>query len=278
MNRTRTLFLMALLTGLLVVLGGALAGRQGATLAFVMAAAMNFYAYWRSDKVVLSQYRARALSRENAPELFQVVEELSQRAGIPVPSLYLIPGDTPNAFATGRNPEHAAVAVTGGLMKALETDEIRGVLAHELGHVRNRDILTQTIAATLGGAVSLMGTWARYGSPGSQRRGGGILLLLTALLAPVAALLIRSAISRTREFAADEAGAMLAGDPEPLASALLKLEAWSQRRPMRALPTSAHMFIVNPLRGGGMARLFSTHPPTEERVRRLRALAPSSAG
>lgn len=277
MKAIRTAMLMALLTALLVLVGGAIGGRGGAILALMVAAGINFAGYWSSDKIALMRYRAAEVTRDQAPELHAVVEGLCQRAALPMPRLYLIPSQTPNAFATGRDPAHAAVAVTEGALALLDRDELAGVIGHELAHVKNRDILVQSIAATLGGAVTMLAYWARFaavfGGGRSDRRGGGLELLAMAIVAPIAALLIQMAISRSREFMADAGGAKIVGDPRPLARALAKLEEWAKRRPMPASPTTAHMFIVNPLRGGGLANLFSTHPSTEERIRRLLELA-----
>jgi heat shock protein HtpX len=278
MNGLKTTFLMALMTGLLVLVGAAIGGRGGALFAFVIAAIMNFIAYWSSDKIALARYRAQEVTRDQAPRLFEIVERLTARAGLPMPRLYIIPSQTPNAFATGRDPKHAAVAVTEGALSLLSEDELAGVIGHELGHVKNRDILIQSIAATLGGAITMLATWARFaaifgGGHGNDRRGGGLELLLMAIVAPIAAVLIQMGISRSREYVADATGAKFAGSSRGLANALVKLDDWAARRPMDASPTSAHMFIVNPLRGGGFASLFSTHPPTEERVKRLQALA-----
>jgi len=277
MNGLKTTFLMALMTGLLVLVGAAIGGRGGALFAFVIAAIMNFIAYWSSDKIALARYRAQEVTRDQAPRLFEIVERLTARAGLPMPRLYIIPSQTPNAFATGRDPKHAAVAVTEGALSLLNEDELAGVIGHELGHVKNRDILIQSIAATLGGAITMLATWARFaaifgGGQGNDRRGGGLELLLMAIVAPIAAVLIQMGISRSREYMADATGAKFAGSSRGLANALVKLDDWASRRPMDASPTSAHMFIVNPLRGGGFAGLFSTHPPTEERVKRLHAL------
>jgi heat shock protein HtpX len=249
--------------------------------AFVIAMVMNVGSYWFSDKLVLRAYGAVAIEEHQAPELFQVVRELSQQAQIPMPRLYVIPENTPNAFATGRNPQNAAVAVTEGIWRLLTPDELRGVLAHELGHVRNRDILVSTIAATLAGAVMILANMARWGAllggfRGSDEEdsGGGILgALVLAVLAPIAAMLIQMAISRSREYLADETGARISHNPESLARALEKLAMASERIPMAdPKPSTAHMFIVNPLSGRALMNLFSTHPPIEERIRRLRAM------
>jgi heat shock protein HtpX len=250
-------------------------------LAFILAAFMNLGSYWFSDKMVLAIYRAQPLEESSAPELFRIVRQLAQEANIPMPRIYLIPEASPNAFATGRNPQHAVVAVTEGIMGILTPDEIRGVLAHELGHVRNRDILVSSIAATLAGVVMILADIARWGAmfgsfrSGSNKEGGGGILglLITVILAPIAAMLIPLAISRSREYLADETGAHLSHNPEALARALEKLAVASGRIPMEdAKPATAHMFIVNPLTGRSLANLFSTHPPIDERIRRLRSM------
>jgi len=278
MNGLKTTFLMALMTVLLVVIGQLIGGRSGALIALAVAAVMNFIAYWSSDKIALARYRAQEVTRDQAPRLYEIVERLVSRAGLPMPRLYVIPTQTPNAFATGRDPKHAAVAVTEGALSLLNEEEIAGVIGHELGHVKNRDILIQSVAATLAGAITMLATWARFaaifggGGQSNERRGGGLELLFMAIVAPIAAMLIQMGISRSREYVADATGAKFAGGSRGLANALLKLDDWAGRRPMDASPSTAHMFIVNPLRGGGIASLFSTHPPTEERVRRLQAL------
>jgi len=278
MNSLKTTFLMALLTGLLVVIGGMLAGKNGALIALGVAAVMNFIAYWSSDKIALARYKAQEVTRAQAPKLFDMVERLTHRAGIPMPRLYVIPSPTPNAFATGRDPKHAAVAVTEGALSLLNEEELTGVIAHELAHVKNRDILIQSVAATIGGAITMLAQWAQFaaifggGSSNDERRGGGPGLLIMAIVAPIAAVLIQMGISRSREYMADASGAKFAGSSRGLASALLKLDDFSRRRPMNASPTTAHMFIVNPLTGGGIAKLFSTHPPIEERVKRLQEM------
>ena len=277
-NVLRTTVLLAALTALFLVIGGALGGNQGLFIAFVFALLMNFASYWFSDKIVLKMYGAREVSPHEAPELYQLVQRLAQRAGIPMPRVYVIPGDAPNAFATGRNPQHGAVAVTEGIMRMLDTDELAGVLAHELGHIRNRDTLIMTVAATLAGAITMLAHMAQWGAIfGFGRRddedsgGSGVFgLLFMAILAPIAATLIQLAISRSREYFADSTGAAVAGSPSGLARALEKLHYSSQRLPMEANPATAHLFIVNPLTGGSLANLFSTHPPIEERIRRLR--------
>ena len=278
MNSLKTTFLMALLTGLLVVIGGLIAGKNGALIALGVAAVMNFIAYWSSDKIALARYKAQEVTRAQAPKLFDMVERLTHRAGIPMPRLYVIPSPTPNAFATGRDPKHAAVAVTEGALSLLNEEELTGVIAHELAHVKNRDILIQSVAATIGGAITMLAQWAQFaaifggGSSNDERRGGGLGLLFMAIVAPIAAVLIQMGISRSREYVADASGAKFAGSSRGLANALVKLDDFSRRRPMNASPTTAHMFIVNPLTGGGIAKLFSTHPPIEERVKRLQEM------
>ena len=280
MNQMKTFILMALLTVLLVWLGNVVGGRNGAIYALVFAGVMNFGVYWFSDRIVLKMYRAQEVTEAEEPVLHRIVRELTLRAGIPMPKVYIIPNDAPNAFATGRNPEHAAVAVTTGIKGLLSEEELKGVLAHELSHISHRDILIGTIAATIAGAISLIATMARWGAifgGGDDREGGGMaqfaVMLILTTLASLAALLIQMAISRSREYLADEGGARLAGNPLFLARALAKLDAKAQRIPMEANPATAHMFIVNPLRGGGVMGLFSTHPPMEERIRRLEAMA-----
>ncbi len=280
MNQMKTYILMALLTILLVWIGGLVGGRNGATFALVFAAVMNFGVYWFSDRIVLKMYRAQEVTEAEEPGLHRIVRELALRGGIPMPKVYIIPNDAPNAFATGRNPQHAAVAVTTGIKKLLNEEELKGVLAHELSHIRHRDILIGTIAATIAGAISFIASMARWGAifgGGDDREGGGMAQLaamfVLTTLASIAALLIQLAISRSREYHADEGGALLAGNPLYLARALAKLEAGAQRTPMQVNPSTAHMFIVNPLRGRGIQSLFSTHPPMEERIRRLEAMA-----
>jgi heat shock protein HtpX len=273
MNRTRTFMLMVGLTVLLVLVGGAIGGRQGAVVAFLVAAAMNFYSYWFSDKLVLRHYRAQEVGPNDGGRLVDTVSQLSQRAGLPMPKVYLIPQKAPNAFATGRNPQHAAVAATAGILEILDDDELAGVMAHELAHVKNRDILTGTIAATFAGAIAMLGQFARFGAAGSRQRSNPLALLLIIIGAPLAAMAIRMAISRTREYAADEGGAEISGKPLGLASALAKLQRSATRVPMtHGNPGHAHMFIVNPFLGG-LQKLLSTHPPAEERIRRLEILA-----
>ena len=274
----KTTILLGALTGLLILIGGVFGGRSGAEIAFVIALAMNFFSYWFSDKMVLRAYHAQPLDAASAPELYGIVTELAQAARIPTPRLYLIDSDTPNAFATGRNPRHAAIAVTRGIMRICTRDELKGVLAHELSHVTNRDILTSSIAATLAGAIMMIASFLRWGAMfgigGRDNDRGGVLeLLAMAILAPIAASMIQLAISRTREYQADASGATLTHHPLYLANALRKLENANERVPMDASPATAHMFIVNPLSAAGITRLFSTHPPIEERIRRLERMA-----
>ena len=279
-NALKTTLLLGLLTGLLMWVGQLVGGMQGMTLMLVFAIVMNLGSYWFSDRIVLAAYGARALSEQDAPDLFRVVRELAAGAHMPMPRVYLIPSESPNAFATGRSPEHAAVAVTEGIMRLLTLDELRGVLAHELSHVRNRDTLISAIAATLAGVVLMVARMAQWAALfGGLRRdereeGGGALgFIFLVVLAPLAAMLIQLAISRAREYQADASGAQLSHAPRSLASALEKIGAVSGRIPLSAGPATAHLWIVNPLRGNWLARLFSTHPPIEERVRRLRAMA-----
>jgi heat shock protein HtpX len=278
MNNFKTGFLLILLTVLLVLAGSALGGQQGAIIALVFAAVLNLGAYWWSDKIVLRMYRAREVTEAESPQLFGAVADLAQRASIPMPRVYVIPSPALNAFATGRNPSHAAVAVTEGLLRILDRSELAGVLAHELSHVKHRDILIGSIAATIAGAIAFMGSMARWGAifGGYGRdgdRGGNILVVLAvSVLAGVAAMLVQMAISRSREYEADAGAARLLGDPGPLVSALRKLEAGAQQLPLDAKPATAHMFIVNPLRGGGITRMFSTHPSTDERISRLQSI------
>src|SRR5579883_1691601 len=278
-NTVKTTLLLGLLTGLIMLIGGALGGERGVVVAFAFAAAMNFFSYWFSDRLVLAAYGARELSPEQAPEIYEIVQELAREANIPTPRLYLIDSDTPNAFATGRSPRHAAVAVTRGILRICDRRELKGVLGHELSHVLNRDILTSSIAATLAGAVMLLASWIRWAAifglgRGDEDEGGGIVgLIVIGVLAPIAATLIQLAISRTREYQADASGARLTHNPLLLANALRKLEASNERMPLDASPATAHLFIVNPLSAQGIARLFSTHPPIEERIRRLEHMA-----
>ena len=277
-NMFKTALLLVVLTVLLVLIGGAIGGQQGMLVAFVLALVMNFFTYWFSDKMVLAMYRARPIEESQAPALYRIVRTLATRGGIPMPRVYLIPSETPNAFATGRNPQHAAVAVTEGSMRILDEEELEGVLAHELSHVKNRDVLIATIAATLAGAITYlahMAQWAMIfgGRRDDEEEGGGVLGgILMAILAPIAAMLIQMAVSRAREFQADATGARLAGKPWGLAKALEKLDTASKAMPMDASPSTAHLFIVTPLSGRSLLRLFSTHPPIEERIARLRSM------
>jgi heat shock protein HtpX len=277
-NVFKTGLLLAVLTAMLVVIGGAIGGQQGMVVAFVIAVAMNFFSYWFSDKMVLAMYGARPVEESQAPALYAVVRRLATRAQIPMPRVYMIPSDTPNAFATGRNPEHAAVAVTEGIMRILDQDELEGVLAHELSHVKNRDVLISTIAATLAGAITYLAHMAQWAAIFGGRRddeGEGsnpIALIAMAIVAPIAAMLVQLAVSRAREYQADATGARLAGRTWGLAKALEKLQMAQRVAPMDANPATAHLFIVNPLSGQAFMNLFSTHPPLEERIARLRAM------
>jgi len=274
MNNMKTAILLAGLTALLVAGGGALGGQQGMTIALVLAFGMNFFSYWMSDKLVLRMYKAQQVTEAEAPELYSMVRELATRAGLPMPKVYIIPSDQPNAFATGRNPEHAAVAVTGGIMNMLSRDELRGVLAHELAHIKNRDILIGTVAATIAGALTYlahMAQWAMIFGGRDDEDGNPLAAIAMMILAPIAAMIVQMAISRSREFQADRTGAEIAGSPGGLAGALRKLDMASRQVPMRATEATAHMFIVNPLAGGRVAKLFSTHPPMDERIERLLA-------
>lgn len=270
---------MLVLTVLFILVGTAIGGKNGAIYAFIFAALMNFAMYWFSDKIVLRMYGAKEISQDEAPELYGIVAELTSKASLPMPKVYIMENDTPNAFATGRNPEHAAVAVTTGILRILSKDELMGVIGHELSHIRHRDILISTIAATMAGAISMLSSMARWGAifgggRDSEERGGGniLVILVVSMLSALAAMLIQMAISRAREYLADEGGAHLS-HPLSLAKALSKLEMAGRRIPMEANPSTAHMFIVNPLRGGGVLSLFSTHPPIEERIARLEEMA-----
>lgn len=278
-NTLKTAFLLTVLTLMLIAIGGRIDGRNGLIFGFLVAAGMNFFSYFYSDKIALRMYKAQPVSREELPRAYAVVERMTQKLGIPMPKMYVIPTESPNAFATGRNPKHASVAVTHGILNLLNDEELEGVLAHELGHVRNRDILTSSIAATLAGAITLiarMGYWASlfggYGGGGGQgsrdRGGAGSLVML--IVAPIAAMLVQLAVSRSREYEADATGAHTTGNPYALASALEKIDAYSKRMPLVASPSSAHLFIAQPFVGGGMmANLFSTHPPMAKRIERL---------
>jgi heat shock protein HtpX len=286
-NLMKTGVLLAALTVLLVLIGGALGGQNGMVMAFGLALVMNFGSYWFSDKIVLAMYRAKPVDEASAPGLYRAVRTLVTRAGLPMPRVYVLPGEAPNAFATGRNPQHAAIAVTEGILRIMSEDELEGVLAHELSHVQNRDTLIMAIAATLAGAITYMAHMAQWAMIfGGGRRdsdehdsGGGLVGgLLMIVLAPIAAMLIQMAVSRSREFQADASGARMAGQPWGLAKALEKLEMASRvTAPMEATPATAHLFIVNPLTGGGWTTLFATHPPIAERVARLRAMARAQA-
>jgi len=276
----KTALLLGILTVLLIVIGGAIGGQSGMLMAFILALAMNFASYWFSDRIVLAMYRAREVTETEAPDLYRIVRGLTQRAHLPLPRVYIIPSEAPNAFATGRNPEHAAVAVTEGILKILTAEELTGVLAHELGHVTNRDILVSTIAATLAGAVTYLAHMAQWAAIFGGRRDDDeegtspFVMIAMAILAPIAALLVQLAVSRSREYLADETGARLTREPECLARALEKLHVGAQMVPMQANPSTAHLFIVNPLTGGALMALFSTHPPIEDRIARLRQMRP----
>ena len=272
MNMLKTMLLMTGLTLVLLWAGNAMGGRSGMTIALIFALAMNAFSYWFSDRIVLKMYKAQEASRADAPELYEMLRRLSRKADIPMPRIYIINQPQPNAFATGRNPEHAAVAVTTGIMRILSAEELEGVIAHELAHVKNRDILIGTVAATIAGAISYlayMAQWAMIFGGRDDDDGNPLVALIMMIVAPVAAMLIQMAISRSREYAADAGGAKITGNPRYLANALRKLHSASQQIPMKAEPATAHMFIVNPLSGGRMAKLFSTHPPMEERIARL---------
>jgi len=281
MNRFKTTLLLSLLTVLMVLMGSALGGKTGMVFAFFLACAMNFFSYWFSDKIVLKMYRAREVGETDHPAFYAMVRRLAAKAGLPMPCVYFIPEDSPNAFATGRNPGHAAVAATEGILRILTPDELEGVMAHELAHVKNRDILVSTIAATFAGAISMIGSMLQWGAMlgmgrGDDEEGAGGLVgsLIMAIVAPMAAMLIQMAVSRSREYLADEEGARICGRPLALAGALRKLHTASTMLPMQeARPASAHLFIVNPLSGGTLSRLFSTHPPMEERIARLETMA-----
>jgi heat shock protein HtpX len=278
MNSMKTVGLMTLLTVLLVLVGNYLGGAGGAQMFFMFALVMNLGSYWFSDKIVLKMYKAQEVTRENSPELVGMVEKLAHRAEIPSPKVYITPQQTPNAFATGRNPSHAAVAVTQGILQALSSQELEGVLAHELAHVKNRDILIGTIAATIAGAITMLASIARWGAlfggfGGDDDDGGGMGAIVMMIVAPLAAMLIQMAISRSREYQADASGAKICGAPLNLANALQKLDTRAKQMPMDANPATAHMFIVNPLSGKSMMKFFSTHPPMAERVEKLQEIA-----
>ena len=277
-NMVKTTVFLALLTGLFVAVGGLVGGRSGMVMAFVFALIMNFVSYWFSDKIVLKMYGAQPIGEAEAPAVHRIVRNLATKAGIPMPKLYLIPSEAPNAFATGRSPQHAAVAVTEGILRIMNETELEGVLAHELSHVLNRDILISTVAATVAGAISMLANMAQWGlmfggSRDEEGRGTNpIALLLTVILAPIAAMLIQMAVSRSREYQADASGARLTRNPVGLASALAKLGQAARIIPMNANPATAHLFIVNPLSGRSLASLFATHPPLEDRIARLQAM------
>ncbi len=280
MQRTKVFVMMAGLTALLVVIGGYFGGRSGAIVLFIFAAVMNFGMYWWSDKAVLRMYKAQIIERSDAPELYDMVDRLRQRAGLPMPTLAVAPQEQPNAFATGRNPENAVVCCTAGILKLVDQKEIEGVLAHELAHVKHRHMLVGTVAATMAGAIAMLGRVVAWGAifggfGGRDRNGGGLGMIAMAIVAPIAAMMIQFAISRQNEFQADRTGAEICGNPMGLASALEKLDAYSHRIPMRVNPAGASLAIVNPLAGQKAAfnSLFSTHPSTEERVARLREMA-----
>jgi heat shock protein HtpX len=276
-NIFKTTILLTVMTLLFMLVGQALGGQRGMLMALIFAAIMNFVSYFFSDKIALAAYRAQPVSRDDLPRVYNIVERLSQKVGLPMPKVYLIPNDSPNAFATGRNPHHASVAVTQGILGLLNDDELEGVIAHELGHVRNRDILISSIAATLAGAITWLAQIARwgmifggYGRDREERGGGGIAGLIMIFLAPFAAMLIQLAVSRSREYGADDTGAHWTGNPYALASALSKIEAYSTQRPLLASPSTAHLFIIQPFLGGmSFGNLFSTHPPTAKRIERL---------
>jgi heat shock protein HtpX len=280
MNSLKTALLLGALTGLLILIGGYFGGKQGMVIAFVFAMVMNLGSYWFSDKIVLRMYRAQEVTEQEAPELYRIVQDLSMKAGLPMPKVYIVPSETPNAFATGRNEKHAVVAVTEGILKMLNRDELEGVLSHELSHIKNKDILIGAIAATIAGAITMLANMAQWaaifgGGRGSDEEGGGgggIGLIFMAILAPIAAMIIQMAISRSREYLADDGGASVSGKPYGLASALEKLARGSVAIPMDANPSTAHIFTVSPLSGRSFMTLFSTHPPIEERIARLRQM------
>jgi len=279
MNTLKTVFLMTMMMILFLLVGYLLGGRGGMTIAFIFALILNFGSYWFSDKIVLAMYRAKEVTRESAPKFYNMIEELTRNTNLPMPRVYIINDPTPNAFATGRNPKNAAVAATTGILQGLSNEELAGVMAHELSHVKNRDILTGTIAATLVGSITYIAQMAGYAmmfgrGHDDDRAGSGIASLVLLIVAPIAATLIQMAISRSREFAADAGGAAISRNPLGLASALEKISRANQIKPVSHVgPASAHMFIINPLKGGGVMSLFSTHPPVEERIKRLREIA-----
>lgn len=277
MNGFKTMVLMVSLTLLLVVMGGFIGGKSGMSIALVMAFGMNFIAYWFSDKIVLKMYGARQASESEAPELHGMVRQLSLKAGLPMPKVFIIDQEQPNAFATGRNPEKGVVAVTTGILRILSRSELEGVIAHELAHIKHRDILVGTVAAAIAGAIAYLAQMAQWsmifgGRSDEDRSGGPVAALVMMIVGPIAAMLVQMAISRSREYGADSGGAQITGNPLHLAGALRKLHLASRQIPMEANPATAHMFIVSPILGGGLAKLFSTHPPIEERVTRLEAM------
>jgi len=280
MNYIKTGLLLTALTMLFVWIGGYFGGNAGALYAFIFALVMNFGAYWFSDKIVLGMYGAKEIKPDEVPELYNIVRELTSNAKLPMPKVYISPQDSPNAFATGRNPKHSAVCVTQGILNILSREELKGVIAHELSHIKNRDTLIMTVAATIAGAITMLASWARwaaifggFGSRGGRSKNNNVIgYIFMLIVAPLAAMLIQLAISRSREYAADKRGAYIAGTPSGLASALLKLEKGARDHPMSANNATAHIFIVNPLRPGGIAGLFSTHPPIQERVKRLQSI------
>lgn len=283
MNTVKTALLLGVMTGLLMFIGGFIGGKHGVTIAFILAMVMNFGSYWFSDKLVLKMYNAQEVSEDQMPELYRMVRNLAIRASLPMPRLYIVPGETPNAFATGRDEHHAVVAVTEGILRILSRDELEGVIAHELTHIKNKDMLIGSIAATLAGAIVMLANMAQWaaifggfgGRDNDEGEGGGIFgMILMAILAPIAATIIQMAISRSREYMADDGGAKISGKPYGLAGALEKLSRASEVIPMNANPSTAHMFIVNPLTGRSLMNLFSTHPPIEERIARLRSMRP----
>lgn len=282
MNSLKTALLLGSLTGLLMLIGGYFGGQHGVVIAFIFAMVMNLGSYWFSDKIILRMYTAQEVTESQAPELYALVKNLAMKASLPMPRLYIVPGDTPNAFATGRNEKHAVVAVTEGILRILNREELEGVIAHELTHIKNKDMLIGSIAATLAGAIVMLANMAQWAAifGGASRDddeggGGGIIgLILMAILAPIAATIIQMAVSRSREYMADDGGARVSGKPYGLASALEKLARASQVVPIEANPSTAHMFIVNPLTGRSLMNLFSTHPPIEERIARLRSMRP----
>jgi heat shock protein HtpX len=283
MNNIKTMLLLVMLTLIFITAGAAMGGKNGMTIGLIFALGMNLFSYWFSDKIVLKMYRAREVSEAEAPELYGVVRRLAQKAEIPMPRVYIINEDQPNAFATGRNPNHAAVAVTTGIMRILSHEELMGVIGHELAHVKHRDILIGTIAATFAGAISYLAQMAQWamifgGNRGDDDEGGSpVAAIVMMIVGPIAAMIVQMAISRSREYVADEGGASISGNPRYLSGALRKLDSASKQIPMDANPATSHMFIVSPLSGGGILKLFSTHPPIEERIARLESMSRSSA-